>query len=85
MTVMWIWRAMLSQLSIRDIVLIDRLDIDFAEGLAVLSALAALRGWAASAVQPATSPSSASIASTVAAACPTRGWVTPTSPPGPGT
>src|SRR6185312_15570278 len=37
MTVMWIWRAMLSRLSIRDIVLIDRLDIDFAEGLAVLT------------------------------------------------
>src|SRR6188472_1961958 len=37
MTVMWIWRAMLSRLSIRDIVLIDRLDIDLAEGLAVLT------------------------------------------------
>ena len=37
MTVKWIWRAMLSRLSIRDIVLIDRLDIDFAEGLAVLT------------------------------------------------
>src|SRR6476660_1414733 len=37
MTVMWIWRAMLSRLSIRDIVLIDRLDIDFASGLAVLT------------------------------------------------
>ena len=37
MTVMGIWRAMLSRLSIRDIVLIDRLDIDFAEGLAVLN------------------------------------------------
>jgi len=29
--------AMLSRISIRDIVLIDRLDIDFAEGLAVLT------------------------------------------------
>jgi len=33
----WIARPMLSRLSIRDIVLIDRLDIDFAEGLAVLT------------------------------------------------
>jgi DNA repair protein RecN (Recombination protein N) len=33
----WIRRAMLSRLSIRDIVLIDRLDIDFAGGLAVLT------------------------------------------------
>jgi DNA repair protein RecN (Recombination protein N) len=31
------YRAMLSRLSIRDIVLIDRLDIDFAKGLAVLT------------------------------------------------
>jgi DNA repair protein RecN (Recombination protein N) len=37
MTVIWIWQAMLSRLSIRDIVLIDRLDIDFVDGLAVLT------------------------------------------------
>ena len=30
-------KSMLSRLSIRDIVLIDRLDIDFADGLAVLT------------------------------------------------
>ena len=37
MTDFWIWPTMLSRLSIRDIVLIDRLDIDFAGGLAVLT------------------------------------------------
>ncbi len=37
MTGFRIWVFMLSRLSIRDIVLIDRLDIDFADGLAVLT------------------------------------------------